>query len=71
IAIAELPGADQSTLKVIEQNAHLYISAGGSRPFETTLEVPVQSDTARMSHVLKNGILTITIPKKTNERSGA
>ena len=72
----ELPGISRRQINIQAENGHLTVSVnhtdddGGSesRAIERSLPIPDGADTAKISARLKNGLLTLTIPKMAEEK---
>jgi HSP20 family protein len=63
--VAELPGVDDRHLKIKPSALSLDLKVTDpDRPFAKTLRLPTAIAPNKVKHVLKNGILEITLPKK-------
>ncbi len=70
VALVELPGVDEHDIKM--ETGDTWVSVGAINFKTTTINVPPNADTARVSKKYKNGVLEIRIPLgiSTNEYKG-
>lgn len=60
VALVELPGVDEHDIKM--ETGDTWVSVGAINFKTTTINVPPNADTARVSKKYKNGVLEIRIP---------
>lgn len=66
VILAELPGINESDLKIDIRNGILEIS-GGDRFKPTRIRLPPKAQTSRLKRSYRNGILEIRIPRADSE----
>ncbi|ATW26432.1 Hsp20/alpha crystallin family protein [Candidatus Formimonas warabiya] len=67
LVVAELPGISEDQLELKIEDDHLQLRASGLRQYKKNIPLPYAVDENKIVSVLKNGIVEITLPKKSDQ----